>query len=779
MADRELGRTGPDIVPGDHVCGFYYGEQERDALLQSYLRTGLGGGDKCLAVLDATSPAQVATLIGDDVDVEACLRSRQLEIWGCADTYLRTGEFSAASMIDFWEQSCRTITDAGTYGSTRLVGEMSWLDRVAPPREAVVAYETWADGFAAQHSHSILCLYDLSRVGVGLMVDLLRTHPRIALNGMVMENPHFLTGDEFAAREVTTKTSDARRPDPELRDQLSELRGLLALSMVMTARQREDEIVSLAMTAAPLLGRCRLEGVYVDEDSGPPGHGLPVGIRRQLPGGDRGAPLSPVPPPRTAGTMALPLHGAEGVIGHMVITADEEPSAAELLMARTLAQQTGAALANARLHRRRQAATDDLRATVAQLARTVGELEHRNAIHDRFTRVATGDEGQQGIVEALSDLTGLAAAVEDRHGNLVAWAGGEQPPSDALTSAAERADLFGRAPTKARPIRVDGRLLAVARPRADVLGVLVLLDPDRTAGEPEIMALEHGATVLAMELARQRSVADTELRLGRDVVADLVGGDPEAGSARARALGYDLDRPHRVVIIEQPGPSDADELLTAVREAARSLGASLTPGASLMYLPRAGTVVLLVAGSVRGGGDRWSDFRAAVQRELGSRCLIGVGSVCRRPADFARSHHQAELCTRMVRTTGGSDGIAVYEDLGIYQLLSEVTDADAVPRFIRQWLGALLDYDTHHRASLVLTLSQFLETGGSYDSAATAMSIGRSTLRYRLQRIRQVSGHDLADPDTRFNLQLATRAWQTLRLNAAGPRQTATKTVSP
>jgi DNA-binding PucR family transcriptional regulator len=38
----------------------------------------------------------------------------------------------------------------------------------------------------------------------------------------------------------------------------------------------------------------------------------------------------------------------------------------------------------------------------------------------------------------------------------------------------------------------------------------------------------------------------------------------------------------------------------------------------------------------------------------------------------------------------------------------------------------------------------------------------RSTLRYRLQRLREVSGHDLTDPDARFNLQLATRAWATL-----------------
>lgn len=759
MPTRELGVPGLAPTAGDHVCGFYYGEQERDALLLPYLLAGLRDGDKCLAVLDSTTRAQVVTRIDGDVDIAGCLHSRQLELWDADATYLRTGDFSAEAMIDFWEQQSGDALAAGSYAFTRLVGEMSWLDRVVPSREAVVAYETWADRFAPQQPQSILCLYDVGKVGAGLLMDLLKTHRKILVNGIVVENPHYLTQDEFTAQQQTAPTGP-RPPEGselELRGQLSDLRGLLALAMMMTGRHSEEEIIALAMTSAPWLGQCRIVGIHLDEDGGPVGNGLPAEIRQQLTRTDSG---EGTPNPGAAGTRVFPLHSLDGVIGHLVIGADEEPSAAELLRIRSLTQQTGVALANARLHRREQAAVDDLRATVTELARTVRELEYKNAIHDRFTRVATGDSGQQGIVDALFELTGLPAAVEDRHGNLVASAGGEPPSSGVRTSAADLATILGPAAIKAHPIRLGHRLIAVARPRPDVIGVLSLHDPEGAAGDQEIMALEHGATVLAMELAQLRSVADTELRLGRDVVADLIGGDAEVGLARARALGYDLDRPHRVVVVElRPGPAAAtDTLLTAVREAARPFGASL------MFMSRAGTIVMLVA-DVPHEGDRWTLLRDAVQVELGSRCLIGVGTICRRPADFSRSHHEAELCGRMLHATGDPDGVAVYEDLGVYQLLSEVPDPQAVSRFIRRWLGALLDYDTSNGASLTLTLSRFLKGGGNYDKAATALSIGRSTLRYRLQRIRELSGHDLTDPDTRFNLQLATRAWQTLQLN--------------
>jgi DNA-binding PucR family transcriptional regulator len=42
--------------------------------------------------------------------------------------------------------------------------------------------------------------------------------------------------------------------------------------------------------------------------------------------------------------------------------------------------------------------------------------------------------------------------------------------------------------------------------------------------------------------------------------------------------------------------------------------------------------------------------------------------------------------------------------------------------------------------------------------------VHRSTLKYRLRRIHEVSGHDLGLPDVQFNLHVATRAWRTLRV---------------
>ena len=101
--------------------------------------------------------------------------------------------------------------------------------------------------------------------------------------------------------------------------------------------------------------------------------------------------------------------------------------------------------------------------------------------------------------------------------------------------------------------------------------------------------------------------------------------------------------------------------------------------------------------------------------------------------------------------------MTTFDELGLYRMLSSNRD---VGEFIREWLGPLLDYDVTHNRDLVPTLWQYYECGGNYDATARELMIHRSTLRYRLRRIRELTGHELGAVDTRLNLHIATRAWQ-------------------
>ena len=127
-------------------------------------------------------------------------------------------------------------------------------------------------------------------------------------------------------------------------------------------------------------------------------------------------------------------------------------------MLRVLAQQTGVALANARLHTQQRGQATELLDINSRLADTVAALERSTAIHDRLTRVAAAGEGNEGIAQAVHELTGFAVAVEDRYGNPRAWAGPGRPdpypkesPDDREAAGAPRLRCRGADPPRRSP----------------------------------------------------------------------------------------------------------------------------------------------------------------------------------------------------------------------------------------------------------------------------------------------------------------------------------------
>lgn len=573
------------------------------------------------------------------------------------------------------------------------------------------------------------------------------------------------------AVRVVALPSSSEEPDANFREQLSNLQGLLVLSMLMTEAGDERKILNLASTAVPSLGRSRLWGVHLHDsgwrsmtDGPAPGGDGQVDLTAQL--AVLGSAGGVVAIPGEAWGWAFPLRSLDGEFGYMVVAADNVPPPPEQFLLRVLAQQAAIALANARLHSRERARAVELRVANAALAETVASLERSTTIHDRLTQVAVAGEGQEGIARAVHELTGLPVAIEDRHGNLTAWAGPDRPHPYPKDSPARREQVLRHAREAGGPVRTYGRVIALARPRPDIVGVLALVDPEGRFGAAEQAALEHGATVLAMELARLWSIAEAERRVGRDLVEQLLDAtDDQAPLVRAQALGYDLERPHRVAVIASPGDGSSasdDSLFHAVRRAARDVGVGS------LQMSRGETVVLLSDTE-----QDWEEFRAAVVTQLGgSRCRVGVGSRCLRPTDFRRSYREAGLALRLqagVGRNGSIDRAISFDDLGVLRLLLTNDDTAAIERFAHEWLGPLLDYDAKRGSEMVATLTAYLEFGGSYAGTAKAIAVHRSTLKYRLQRIEEISGYNLSVPDIQFNLQVATRAWQVLETLRAAP----------
>ena len=190
---------GLQLRVGDHICGFYRQASERDEILIPFLVEGLKAGDKCTCVVDSCTPDDVLAGMSAHLEVGPYLSDCRLEVLDSYGTYLAGGGFLPERMLQFWEAKARQNPRPDGPRPARNIGDMSWAHRDESVVSVLMGYESELNRIMSNFPQVNLCLYDLTRCSGDLIMDVLRTHPKALLGGMVIDNPYYLDPDEFLA----------------------------------------------------------------------------------------------------------------------------------------------------------------------------------------------------------------------------------------------------------------------------------------------------------------------------------------------------------------------------------------------------------------------------------------------------------------------------------------------------------------------------------------------------------------------------------------------------
>ncbi|WP_406005560.1 PucR family transcriptional regulator [Streptomyces sp. NBC_00637] len=539
------------------------------------------------------------------------------------------------------------------------------------------------------------------------------------------------------------------------------LHELMALSHALFDSPDEGEILRLAMdhiaAARPYsaeAGYLEVGGDLVPSPRNGPGPAVAVDRKvRELAGRD-----GPVTVPGRQWGRALGLRGREGLHGYLVVTSRSRPTEAERSLLATLVRHTAAALSVAFAHRRRREDALELRrlkeersTLQRQLISVVAEWGYQRGVHTVMADVAASGGGEQAVTRALHALTGFPALVEDRFGRLRSWTGVSRPDPYPEPDPVRQDEMLNAVAREVGPVRIKDRLITLVRRRGEILGVLALVDVRDEADEHTVLALEYAAAALALELAHLRNLAEVELRLNRELVDDLLAGTDEASAyARSEAVGHDLRRSHYVVVVQWSNRTVDDPF-------ARTVGRAASPVGMHALLTRRSDHVVLVADDRPHAGALYE----ALVQETGTRAgTIGVSAPSDALENIPHRYQEAQRALDVRRHSRERYGTMFFDELGLYRILGPGNDYRELEAFVDEWLGRLIDYDSRHQATMVETLSRYFDCGGNYDETADSLAVHRSTLRYRLQRIRDISGNDLADVEDRLNLQVANRVWK-------------------
>jgi purine catabolism regulator len=263
----------------------------------------------------------------------------------------------------------------------------------------------------------------------------------------------------------------------------------------------------------------------------------------------------------------------------------------------------------------------------------------------------------------------------------------------------------------------------------------------------------HALSLFAIELAKARAVAEAQRKLQGDFLDELATAKMTPAAAARELARYGFDREGEVVVVAFEGGAP-EALAVAVGDQRAREG-----GGFLISTHSNGVHVLLPAEEAAGLAEIVTAVGARVGREVraGRGRRAGVSEV-------GRSLREATYALQVCRLEGWSH--AGFEDLGSYRLLLSMADPGALRAFADSLLVPLDAYDREQHGELIESLQAFLHHNARWETAAAKLYVHRHTLRYRMRKVEELTGRDLASSFDRMEFWLALRARDLLTADA-------------
>jgi len=368
---------------------------------------------------------------------------------------------------------------------------------------------------------------------------------------------------------------------------------------------------------------------------------------------------------------------------------------------------------------------------------------------DALSEAVESGAGLPAVARAAARLLDASVALIDRSSAVLAVAGASPDQEQKLLSGGEGVTSV--------ELRVADAAVGELRYRA--------------ASPPDPAIARVVTTLLALELERSRSPewaseevasAFVDAVLGREVTdrGDIV--------ARGAELGADLDRGAGVLMLRAaPRAAQTGDWRERVMTLAMRALRSLAPGSLATADPGEDGAANLAVIVPAEDDERLARAAAGLARELedslsGFHLTTGRSRRCADPVDLYRAGSEARLAVNVGEAEGHST--LAFEDTGAYRLLLPAMSEDPgeLERFYAETVEPLASYDDQYETELVATVEAYLDNDGNVAATAKQLFTHRHTVRYRLERVRELCGHDVSATEGREKLGLGLKAMRVL-----------------
>jgi hypothetical protein len=326
--------------------------------------------------------------------------------------------------------------------------------------------------------------------------------------------------------------------------------------------------------------------------------------------------------------------------------------------------------------------------------------------------------------------------------------------ADTLDAVTRRFLTADRTPAVAAVGEASYSLFPVGSGLGNRLTAWVLvIDGDHTEwSRDHVEAVQELCAIAALDRARRDEGRRALRPLVADALALVESGAPHVEvAARLRQAGSHSERPMVVAVAELRDDGPSEVALSLLEDVALTVGpAVVAPGRDGLlvgFLP-------FVPGLPEQLRRAFGRLSPGLQR---ARLAVGISGETTIDA-LAGAVEEARFAQRAAGAARAPVSVVTSDEVASHVLLLATLPDDVRRTYSQRVLGAVLEHDRRTQAELLDTLQEFLASSCSWTRTADAMHLHVNTVRYRIERVEQLTGRDLSRLEDRVDVFLALKS---------------------
>ncbi len=409
-------------------------------------------------------------------------------------------------------------------------------------------------------------------------------------------------------------------------------------------------------------------------------------------------------------------------------------------------------------------------------------LERSHDISNRFTRILLNGGRLQSICDTLSDILQLPVMVLDKNQEQLQVStrfkeffhnSARQSELLAIKREIEQSryhhnqkQLVPGAPKKIDPFDVYYEPVIASR---ECFGYVLVWDVNRTMSDIDFVAIQHSVTTCALEMVKQKAVMLKREMQEKDFIEELLTNqdlDEHACIERSHQFNLPVQTSAGVCTLEvKPGLKNkynvTSSLLDIIKEHVKEYKQirlyAIKDKFVLLYFDRMDERVLQ---------EIFVKISKQIDERFSLQTVCGIGTAKERLFQASESYSEA-MQAIAIGSKLKKQVVYTYSQLGLYNLLYLLSEREKQPLqlFCESELGPVIQHDRQFESNLIETLEIYLQEKESYKATAERLYVHPNTVKYRIDKIKDLLGEAAFKGENRFQLELALKGLKFLNVD--------------